>query len=310
MAANLRVGIIALFLFITGAQTAAVTFQQFEKNQFSIFSTAPDSAYRRIAYAVLEKAFDEITFDLQFVPPDTYSIYIAPSRQVFTEMVSGSLPEWVGAYAVPTHRIMVIKSPRWNPDNSFEQTLVHELFHLIGHSFMRYVILPRWLDEGLAIFYGKEERWKTAIGLSKAIASRSLIPLDQIDLVLNYQRAKADLAYQQSYSATAYLIQTYDIEAVRSLLTSFKEGLSIDECFQRATGSTYAAFEQEWRSHVEKTEKWVWFYEIDDYIWILIFILLFVAGGMRFLRNRRIIRQWQKEEIAATEIPEEEAPEL
>jgi hypothetical protein len=309
MSANLRVGIIALILFMTSAQTAVVPFQQFEKNQFCIFSTEPDSAYRRIAYTVLEKAFDEITFDLQYVPPDTYSIYIAPSRQVFTEMVAGSLPEWVGAYAVPTHRIMVIKSPRWNPDNSYEQSLVHELFHLIAHSFMGYVTLPRWLDEGLAIFYAKEERWKTATFLSKAIASRSLIPLDEINLVLNYQRAKADLAYQQSYSATAYLIQTYDIDAVRSLLTSFKERLLIDECFQQATGSTFAAFEQEWRTHIEKTEKWVWFYEINDYLWILIIFLLVAAAGMRFLRNRRIIRQWQKEEIVPFEMPDEEPPE-
>jgi hypothetical protein len=305
MSANPRFGIIVLFLLMTSAPIPAVTFQEFEKNQFSIFSTAQDSAYRRIAYGVLEKTFDEMTFDLQYVPPDTYSIYIAPSRQVFTEMVAGSLPEWVGAYAVPTHRIMVIKSPRWNRDNSYKQTLVHELFHLISHSFMGHVTLPRWLDEGLAIFYAKEERWKTATGLSKAVASRSLIPLDQIDLVLNYQRAKADLAYQQSYSATAYLMQTYDIDAVRTLLICFKQGLSIDECFQQATGSTFEEFEKEWRTYVEKNEKWVWFYEINDYLWVLIFFLLVAAAGARFLRNRRIIRQWQKEETAAPEMPDE-----
>jgi hypothetical protein len=309
MSARLHFGIIALILFMTSAQTAIVPFQQFEKNQFCIFSTEPDSAYRRIAYSVLEKAFDEITFDLQYIPPDTYSIYIAPSRQVFTEMVAGSLPEWVGAYAVPTHRIMVIKSPRWNPDNSYEQSLVHELFHLIAHSFMGYVTLPRWLDEGLAIFYSKEERWKTATALSKAIATHSLIPLDQIDLVLNYQRAKADLAYQQSYSATVYLLTTYDIEAVRQLLAAFKQRLPMDECFQRATGSTYNSFEKEWRTYVEKNEKWVWFYEINNYLWILILFLLVAAVGMRFLRNRSIVRNWQMEEAAAPELPDEEPPE-
>jgi hypothetical protein len=308
MSTRLCFGIAVLLVLLMSGNPAAVTFQQFEKNQFSIFSTATDSAYRRIAYNALEKAYNEITFDLQYVLPDTVSIYITPSRRIFTEMVAGSLPEWVGAYAVPSHQIMVIKSPRWNPDNSFEQTLVHELFHLILHSYMGHVTLPRWLDEGLAMFYAKERRWKTATFLSKAIASHSLIPLDQIDQVLNYQRAKADLAYQQSYSATAYLMQTYEIEAVRQVLAASKKRVPMDDCFQSATGSSYAAFEQEWRTFIEKNEKQVWFYEINDYIWVLIFFLLIAAVGARYLRNRRIIRQWQTEELTAPETVNEEAP--
>ena len=288
-----------LLLICATLSFGTMPFRSYQKGRFLIFSAPEDSSYRREIFRVLERAYDEITFDLKFYPDDTLSIYIAPSRKSFLNMASGSLPEWVAAYAVPTHNSMVLKSPRWSRDDSFEITLRHELTHLIIHNYMNNLDLPRWLDEGLAIFYSKEQRWKTDPALSKAVASRSLIPLEQIDLVLDYHRSKADLAYQQSWSATDYLMRTYDVEAVRQLLTGLKHGHSLDQCFLEATGSTFAAFEAEWHDYVAKHAKYVWFYEIDQYLWFFIFVLAALAFAARYLRNRQILSSWREDEIEA-----------
>lgn len=302
-----------LIVLLIGATPmfGSLPFQRYQKGRFQIFSEPEDAAYRLVVLRVLERAYDEITFDLQFYPADTLSIYIAPSLKSFMNMASGSLPEWVAAYAVPTHNSMVVKSPRWSRDDAFETTLRHELTHLIIHAYMGNVELPRWLDEGLAIFYSKEQRWQTDTALSKAVASRSLIPLDQIDLVLDYHRSKADLAYQQSWSATDYLMRTYDVEAIRQLLAGLRQRQAIDRCFLQATGSTFAAFEAEWRDYVAKHAKYVWFYEIDQYVWFFIFILAALAFAVRYLRNRQILLSWREDEIEAPaqELDEDESPE-
>ena len=271
-------------------------FHKLERDNIHVYFSEADSSHARLAAWTLVAAFDEITYDLNYQEFENIHVFIVPTRQQFRQSLHGQLPEWTGAYAIPSQGRMVVKSPRWSREENFQTTLVHELFHLLVHSYLGSVSLPRWLDEGLAIFYSGETSWQTSTALSKAIATDSVIPLSEIDYVLEYHRTKADLAYQESYSAVEYLLKTYDIEAVRRILRGLKQGNSLDQCFIAATGSDVATFEREWRTHIEETHKWFWFYEIEEYIWIIIFVLFFAVLIIRKIRNRRIVKQWQEEE--------------
>ncbi|MBN1558840.1 hypothetical protein JW998_01220 [candidate division KSB1 bacterium] len=274
------------------------------RQPFTIHFVAQDSAYARAAFTPLFMAYEEISFDLQLNGVDSFHVYIMPTRKSFHETLRGRLPAWTGAFANPLINTMVIKSPRWNPDDSFETTLIHEFFHLLIHQHLG-AKLPRWLDEGLAIFYSRQERWKTGTALAKAVATGSIIPLSEIDYVLDYHQIKADLAYQQSFSAVDYLLRTYDIDALRQIIKGLKQGQSLDACFISATGSAFADFEIEWQNHIRQTSKWVWLFELDDYLWIAIFILLVSAFILRKVHNRRIEERWRLES-EETERNEEE----
>ena len=303
--------IIFIVAFIPGLVFCTPIQQNFGDNfesrrlpPFTFYFAIQDSQYVKTAYKTLSSAFDEITFDLQLDQDDSFDVYIMPTRKSFRDALQGRLPDWTSAYANPGMSRMVVKSPRWNPDEFFETTLVHELFHLLIHFHLGTHTLPRWMDEGLAIFYSGEDRWKTATPLSKAITTRSLIPLADIDYVLQYHQAKADLAYQQSYSAVEYLLQTYDIDAVRQIFAGLKAGSSLDACFISATGSSYSAFEMEWQDFVRKTHRWMWFYELDQYVWIFIFGLLLLVYILRRIRNKRIEGEWRRELEADEQIGE------
>ncbi len=296
--------VVAAFLFLFSAK-AEERFRLYSRDRVLVFYRPEDAAYCRNVAEIIIRAREEIAFDFGCFDSETVSVYLAPSKKAFLDMAAGSLPEWAGAFAVPGNEAMVIKSPRWHNDDAFEQTIVHELTHLMLHSCLRGASAPRWLDEGLAVFYSKDKRWNTASTLSKALASHSLIPLEQIDAVLEYRRSKADLAYHQSYSAVLYLLQTYDVDALRRLLDGLRRRRPLDECFLEAVGSTYAGFEAEWRSYIAAHEKWVWFYEIDDYLWLLIFLLACTAFVLRIIRNRRIRREWEAAEALSAAPPEE-----
>ncbi|MBN1464880.1 hypothetical protein JXA02_03910, partial [candidate division KSB1 bacterium] len=259
----------------------------------------------------MSRAYEEISFDLQLDRADSFQIFIMPTRKSFRESLQGRLPSWTGAFANPSVNMMVIKSPRWSPDDSFAATLVHEFFHLLIHQHVGARELPRWLDEGLAIFYSREERWKKATTLSKALTTGSLIPLSEIDFVLEYHQAKADLAYQQSLSAVEYLLRTYDSDGLRQIIGGIKGGQNLDSCFRSATGSSYAEFEMEWQNYVRQTAKWMWLYELDDYLWLFIFVLLVLAFVLRRRHNIKIEEQWraQSEETPRTDEEEEDEQE-
>ena len=272
-----------------------------EQAPFIIHCAQQDSIYAAQAGAILLKAFEEIAYDLGIESYTDLQVYIMPTRKAFIDALKGDLPKWAGAFAVPSQHLMVIKSPRWDKSDNYSQVLIHELAHLVVHELVGARDLPRWIDEGTAIFYSGEDRWRTDAAVSKALATGSVLPLSEVDDVLTYHRAKADLAYQQSFSAVNYLLATYDIEALVEIIHSLKDGVSVDGAFLNATGSTLNDFEGEWRAHIQKAHRWLWLYEINEYIWALIFLLAVLALIFRKVRNKRIEREWRDASLGPLE---------
>lgn len=297
-----------IFLLLQTALFADPPFEKFVQEPFVVHYVGKDIVNAQKAAKILAKAYDELVFDFQFEPAHHFDVYLMPTRKSFREALGGQLPDWTGAFANPMYNRMVVKSPRWDSDGSFDTSLVHELVHLVIHQYLGVRDIPRWMDEGLAIFYSGEKRWTTATALSKAISTNSIIPLSDIDYVLEYHQAKADLAYQQSYSAVRYLLKIYDIDAVRLILSKVRMGTSIQDSFVKATASSLSEFEMEWQAYARKTYKWMWFYEINDYVWLLILILGVFAFAGRWLRKRQIERQWRDEQLQAERLGPELFP--
>ncbi len=261
--------------------------------QYKVYFSNVDTTAARQCQTLLDTVFPEMLYDFQVEWSGDVRILIAPDRDAFVRISKGQLPDWTHAFAVPRDRLIVLKSPRWDRSRDpFKTTLVHELMHLLLFEAVGNRSLPRWLDEGLALFYSRDSRWETFTALSKAVMTGSLIPLQQIDDVLNYRRSRAELAYQQSYSAVKYLLTTYDVEALRILLKGIRKGQSWNQSFVLATGSTVTQFEGEWQQYAEKTHKWLWLSELEIYIWIFILILAFLAVPLVRLRNRRRVAEW------------------
>lgn len=268
------------------------------QSPISIQFLPQDSSYARQALPILEQTLEEIILDLSAERNEMMTVIIAPTRKFFLSFIQGDLPRWADAFAVSSHRLMVVKSPRFDrTDKNFRQTLIHELSHLLLYERVGKKNVPRWLDEGLAIFYSAQDKWRLPTALSKAASTRSLIPLSEIDRVLDYHRIKAELAYQESYSAVYYLLATYGVKALSIILDGIKYNDDMDQIFLRATGSSFYDYEQEWIAYVRKTQKWYWLSDIDSYIWIIIFVLMVSAVVLVRLRNRKKIRSWEEESL-------------
>ncbi len=293
--------LIALLFFFGGIASGSAKSLEVEHSRrhghFVIYFAEADSHLVSTALELLEKRYNELLFDFKIENPDSVYITIVPSRRHFRELLQDRLPDWTGAFASPSTRSMYVKSPRWDPEpSSFQITLIHELFHLFIHDYMGNRHLPRWMDEGMAIFYSRETRWQGASAISKALLTHSLIPLMQIDSVLKFHQPKAELAYQQSYWAVRYLLATYDIDGLRIILDELRRGAGLDHAFFQATGSTFKQFEQEWRRYIRDKHQWTWLQDIDDFAWMFILLLLPLVYVVKRLRARRIQREWEEQE--------------
>ncbi len=267
-----------------------------KKGSVFVFYAPSDSQIAHRTAEFLQNTYNELVFDFRINKNDTFKVIIAPSRDSFFSF-RDDLPGWTQALAIPSAHTMVVKSPRWDPGRAeYQYALAHELVHLVTHKIVGNREIPRWMDEGLATFYSEEPRWRTMTALSKAATTRSLIPLTEIDHVLKFQRVRAELAYQQSYSAVEYLLRTYDTEAIRIILKGTRQGWTLDQSFRKATGSTFSGFEKEWKKWVYDNYKWYWLSEIESFIWVLILLLAVLAIVIIRWRNRRKIANWRDEE--------------
>jgi hypothetical protein len=272
------------------------------QEHINIFYNRGDSLNASQALVILGNAFNEISHDLRVKPNGDISVFLCASHKIFKQLTLGRLPKWAEGVADIYHNSMVIKSPIWDRSkNDFAGTLVHELTHLLFHQAVGNRSIPRWIDEGLAIFYSREKEWASATQISKALLTHSIIPLQDIDRVLTFHQEKAKLAYQESYTAVQYLLAVYDIDAIHTIIDGIRQGWSWDDTFRRATGSTFSEFETEWYKHIEKEYRWYFLVEIDNYIWFVIIGLLIFGIIIIRLRNRRTLKQWEEEEQAEFE---------
>jgi len=291
----------------------AGSLQYLLQEPWQIFFAAQDSLLARSIPSLLSTKLADLYRDLAMQPAQRYIIVIAPSRSYYQNYLVTGLPPWSGAYAVPAFRTLVVKSPRWDrPESDFNKSLLHVMVHLLLFERTGHQPLPRWLDEGLALFYEEPKDWDYPLTLSKALFTRSLLPLSSIEEVLSFQQSKASLAYQQSYSAVTYFLSTYDVDGLQVLLAGLRRKQPMDAIFQEATGSTFRQFEQEWRRYIEGTYRYYWLAEWDSLLWLGILALAIVSVIWIRRRNRRTLQGWeqasQEADAATSEDPQEPQP--
>jgi hypothetical protein len=141
----------------------------------------------------------------------------------------------------------------WLPSNQaqdpYNQTVIaHELTHLVFHHAVDnpYNTVPRWLDEGVAVYEseGYTAQWQGYV--NAAVSSNTLIPLDGIAGLFPSVQSGFYLAYGESVAAVDFFIRTYGEPRFWELVKSYANGVSDDEAFTAATGSDVEAFNTAW----------------------------------------------------------------
>ena len=294
----LRILLVLVCLFgpVPRGWSAQGEWQVFKVDSVRVFATAPDRKNAWIIVRHLTLDGLPIADELGTHRLPRVDIYLAPSPESFRELVGATLADWAGAVAIPDQRRIVLKSPRWERNSDLVETLLHELTHAIVAEVAGSAHVPAWLNEGLAMYYSGRPVYRDARLVGRALVSRSLVPLTQIDHVLRFRRAKAALAYQESLEAVTYLIQRYGPGAPADILTNLSRGEPFDVAFERAIGQPFRLFELDLIQHWRKVHRWDLFQDLAWIGWILLVVLAVVVYALIRRRNVRRMAEWETEE--------------
>ncbi len=144
---------------------------------------------------------------------------------------------------------MFVLIPGDESASDFAGTLVaHELTHLVfgAATDNPYSGVPRWMDEGVAVYLseGYNSYWSSFV--SQAVADRTLIPLDGLRGLFPSSRDEFFLAYAESVAAIDFFIRTYGEQKLWDLVRGYARGITDDDAFVDATGADLATFNTAW----------------------------------------------------------------
>jgi len=161
-------------------------------------------------------------------------------------------PSWTGGQAFPDHDIVIIGISQadlaWGRD-----AIVHELTHvLVGHlTFSCLGGVPTWLNEGLAVFSEGPLDSASQSQLDDAIRNNTLLSVRSLSAGFSEVSSKANLSYSQSDSIVKFLVDTYGENKMTTLLTSLRDGMTIDDALTQTYGFNVDGLEDEWRKAIQ-----------------------------------------------------------
>jgi hypothetical protein len=162
-------------------------------------------------------------------------------------------PEWAGGLAFPEDDIVIVgaTTETLSTDNLdyWKTAEAHELTHvLVGHlTFTCLGSIPTWLNEGLAMYgQGGAEPDQQAL-LDQARAANTLPALSSLAGGFPEDSTRANLAYAESSSVAAFLIQTYGRDKMTALLVALRDGVTADAALYTVYSFNTNGLEDAWR---------------------------------------------------------------
>ncbi len=161
-------------------------------------------------------------------------------------------PSWTGGQAFPQQNIVIIGIAP-NEVDWGRTTIVHELTHvLVGHmTFSCLGDVPTWLNEGLAMYSEGPLDAQFKNPLDTAIQNNTLLSIGSLGGSFSESSDKANLSYGQSHSIVNFLIETYGQDKMTALLTSLRDGSTIDKALMQTYGFDVDGLEDAWRQAIE-----------------------------------------------------------
>lgn len=200
----------------------------------------------RIILRILEDAYGEIGRALSYYPDRELQV-ILYSGQQFQEVTDA--PGWSGAVFDGKIRIPIGGIEQETP--GLRKLLYHEYTHAVVRA-----ITPRcptWLNEGLAQhFEGREIAPVLRDGLRKMAKDGRLLPLTSLEgSFMGLGTVQAAYAYLLSLSSVRYMVDSFGMYRVRTILDELGKGVNIGKAIDIGIMISYAEFERGWMRSLE-----------------------------------------------------------
>ncbi len=206
-------------------------------------------SFGRRAMQIGDDAVRDVSKLLGVAESDPIDFYVYADRTAFYDVLGPASRENVGGVAHPEIRTLLANIAPDAVDDPWVGTVIpHELTHLVFDTAVKnpYHYPPRWLNEGVAVYLSQGYDRSDRNAVRDAVRAGTIMPLRALEAQFPTTQERFFLAYSESVSAVAFLVDRYDRDAMVALVRSYADGVSDDEAFRSALGIDAAGFEAAW----------------------------------------------------------------
>jgi hypothetical protein len=226
--------------------------RELQSTSFNLYWYKGDSQFAQRLVDAGEEALSLLEDDIGAKPERTIEVYVYGN----TAALQSSLiypDEWTGAVAFTEYGIVAlgisVRQLSWGED-----AMAHEMAHLVVHQATMNgygIVLPTWLDEGLAMYAEGPLSGDLASRLSKAVKLGGLDSVQSLSSSFPADTAGATLAYAESYSLVKYLLENKGgRENMLELLGAIRGGSGYEEALVEVFALSIGQLDFQWKQYL------------------------------------------------------------
>lgn len=225
--------------------------QQLQNDRLALYWYEGSSDFGQALFDRANQALDTLEQDMGIAIENPIKIFIYGSHRDLLGAISTNAQEWTGGQAFTEHGVVVIGVAPSQLDWGLG-AMTHEMTHLVVHQATDnpFGDLPRWLDEGIAVYNENQEELDEDFKgvFDAAVAKDSLMTLRTLSSPFPADPMQANLAYGQSGAVVMFIVNTYGPDAMAKLLDIFADGALYDEALQMALGENTDSLDNAFRA--------------------------------------------------------------
>lgn len=297
----MKYGYTVLLSLLIPVQVLSLDYQKISTNYFDFYFTEYDrNVVERLA-SEADTIAKVVMSDLGVKYQGTITVHITSAEEFQKVQPHYSpIPDWVSGIAYHKLSLIILKSPRAikRGRSDLRKTFIHELTHvLLGSTFKDYEHIPRWLNEGVAMYESREWSFNRVSTITQAVLTDSLLPLSEITRTFPAGRREVELAYCQSFYIISFLITKYGRKRFHEFIKSYSKERMLEDVLLKVYGMNLHQLEKEWRSYLKMRFSWIPLITSTSTLWFVI-TLIFICSYIRKKRRARVtLQQWENEEL-------------
>jgi len=228
--------------------------QMLTSDRLALYWYRGDRAFGEALFDQANKTLDQIEAEAGVKVEFPVKIFIYGSFSDLRDAIAVGAQEWTGGQAFTDQGVVVIGVSPSDLTYGLAAT-PHELTHLVIHQATDnpYGDIPRWLDEGLAVYMSGEmdAGWRGyRAQVADSAKSDKLMTLQTLSSSFPADSELAGQAYAQSGAVVEFVIQNYGEDAMAELLDIFSEGALYDDALEQALGVNTWQLDNTWRESI------------------------------------------------------------
>jgi hypothetical protein len=207
-------------------------------------------------------------------------------------------PRYAAGVAYPQLGLVLLTIAPVQPNSQHDvgEVFKHELAHLALNDAVLGKTVPRWFNEGFAVFASDESavvRWQT---LWTATLSDTLLPLESLERNFPADDVTASVAYAEAVDVVRFLVRREEQQRFAGLIGRVRAGQTFERALNDSYGTDLSNLEFEWREDVARRYTfWPVFFS-GSMVWAAAIALFVWAWRRRRRRSKETLKRWAREE--------------